>query len=357
MGDSVAEQGFRSALIGAIHDNSLVNLRSALAQAKSWYDSPTGTGFRLRDEGLSYRIEFASMLSADLAEAEKLISKGKKINDERFTDLRSLFQATIEIIEAEVERFDFVFGLGLVSAFSVFPKKFPVREYIDATDRFSNILVDLKTRLERARSLYRQAWADKAIDGVGLVTELIPHVRVLKGFISLADTKFFRGASHVIAAAKGAQAGIGLVADRNLGPQGPDANKIARTTASTFSDQISENVSKIIGFSKAVDGIGKVLGGVNAVFDVADFGEIDFAKEMMKDVEKQIVKLKLIYQKEILKIEENWQARLVVYMAELDKSKNRLLLVETALYDQRREYDDERRAANYISPTRWEVVG
>jgi hypothetical protein len=44
-------------------------------------------------------------------------------------------------------------------------------------------------------------------------------------------------------------------------------------------------------------------------------------------------------------------------MAELEKSKSRLLLVETALYDQRREYDDERRVAKYSSPTRWEIVG
>jgi DNA repair ATPase RecN len=144
----------------------------------------------------------------------------------------------------------------------------------------------------------------------------------------------------------------GLFADSRLGPQGPDASKIARTTAST----LKAPLSKVAKWSKSMDNVAGVASKMNAVYDVLDFDELDTADAAIKNVEKAIENEKAAHKRIVENIWAKWRMRVMTFLASLERANKQLEASAAHLEEVRDALREQRDIARYNPPVAWRIA-
>ena len=287
------------------------------------------------DDGLSFRIDLTEKINADLEVAFRQILQHKKLNADEIAAVLFIFETAIDTIELELSNFEAMVLSGFFKIVTPFVKMFPIRELASELAKYREAIEILNQRLAVAKRELNEAKFDKVIDVAGLALEFVPQLAL---------------------ATKVATSLAGLFADNKLGPGKPDASKYARTSASTFSDQITGTLSKVNKLSSSMAIIGKWGGKVNALYDVFNTDEIDQAKTYVKDVLVALKNQELIHKKINEGIWNTWAAQVYSYQRQLDTMKRNLDASQNEVYEQRRVLEDEIKTSNYRSPKIWRIL-
>lgn len=304
--------------------------RTRLARGK--YDTFVKRHFGIYDDGLSFRLELLEQIAADVDAAFTRVRTRQAVDRNQFRAVLELFQTASDCVEFEIEQLEGIFGLGLATALTPFVRMFPFRELATELKFYEQALTGLQAALDRAKRARTEARVDKAID-------------VFQAFVSIAFPE--------IALAKEIALGAGgLFADSRLGPQGPDASKITRTTATT----LKEPLSKLLKLSKSMDKFAGYGSQLNAVYDVFDTGELDAADAAIKDVERAIANEQATHKRIVENIWMKWRARVLMFISNLDRANRELEQSAERLATMRQALREQRDMIRYRPPTIWRAA-
>ncbi len=296
------------------------------------YDTFVKRIFGAYDDGLYLRLDLLERIAADIDAAFAKVQARQKVDRNQFLAVLQLFEAASDCVELEMEQLDGLFALGLANAMTPFVKMFPFRELARELKAYEQALAQLRDALAQAKRARTEARIDKAIDIVqGIVTFAFPEIALAKE----------------IALGAG-----GLFADSRLGPQGPDASKIARTTATT----LKEPLSKVAKFSKSMDGVAGIGAKMNAVYDILDSDELDSADAAIKNVERAIENEKAAHKRIVDNIWAKWRGRTLVFRASLERANKKLEESADHLDEVRSALQEQRDLARYNPPIIWRIV-
>lgn len=303
--------------------------RTRLARKK--YDSSIKRFFGDNDDGLAIRLKLLEQIAADVQGAFVKVRARQRIDCDQFKPVIELFETAIDCVELEIEQLEGLFGVGLASAMTPFVRQFPFRELARELKAYEQALKTLEVAMARAKSDLTGARIDKAIDIFqGVVTFAFPEITLAKE----------------IALGVG-----GLFADSRLGPQSPDASKIARTTAST----LKEPLLKVTKLSKSMTNVAGVGSKLNAVYDVINMDELDAANAAIDNLKRAITDEKATHKRLVDDIWEKWRIRVATFMASLQRADR--LLAESAehLQQVRSALEAQKKIARYDTPVAWRI--
>lgn len=300
--------------------------------ARKDYDTFVKRYFGVYDDGLWIRLDLMERIEADIEAAFVMTHAGQFIDRKQFQGVIQLYETASDCVELELEQLHGMFALGLAAALSPFVKMFPFRELAQELKAYESALANLKDALAKAKREHTEAWIDKSIDIVqGVVTFAFPQITLAK--------EVALGVS-------------GLFADSRLGPQDPDASKIARTTATTLKNPIL----KLTKMSSALDGVAGVASKMNALYDIANFDEIDAAKGAIKKVEQAIANEKATHKRIVQKIWAAWRTRTLTFLASLERGSKQLEESAKHLEEVRSALREQDQLSGYKPPIAWRRV-
>jgi hypothetical protein len=306
-------------------------LQRRLRLEKKRYETIVKKNFGVYDDGLSFRIDLADQLQADLETVFQFIVQNRKADKQEVVTIMVLFELAIDTIERENDLFEGIFGSQLVAMMTPLVRLFPKRELAAELAYYKKVAASLEAALKRAKGERIEAYIDKAIDIAGLAIEFIPS-------LSLASKVVIGIAS--------------LAADSELGPQKPDASKITRTTISTFSDELE----KVKTFNGAMKTVSKYGGKLNAAYDVLNTDEIDQANKNVQDVKNALKEQKKIHEKVIKQIWAKWEVRVMNFQIQLEKIEMNLKDSKYEMEELRRVLREEVQKANYRPGKAWRIL-
>jgi hypothetical protein len=295
------------------------------------YYGPIRNAFGVYDDGLSWRVDLLDGISADVDDAFRMVANGQKVDKNQFKVVLELFETASDCVEYEVEMFEGMMALGLASGFLPFVRMFPYRELAQELQAYQAALRSLEAALEKARRKETEAYIDKGIDVLqGIITFAFPEIDLAKE----------------IALGFG-----GLFADSRLGPQGPDASKIVRTTATTLKDPIA----KVTKMSESMQKVAKGAAKVNAVYDVVNLDEIKAARASVKDIEAAIETEKKVHRRLVEDIWNKWALRVWNFKQSLERANKALEESRNHAQELRSALAEQREIANFRGAVRWRV--
>lgn len=300
--------------------------------ARKTYDTFVKRNFGAYDDGLYIRLDLLEQVAADVDAAFLKVRARQKVDRNQFKAVIELFETASDCVELEIEQLQGMFGLGLASAMTPFVRMFPFRELARELKAYEQALSRLKDALAQAKRELTEARVDKAIDIFqGIVTFAFPQIALAKE----------------IALGAG-----GLFADSRLGPQDPDASKIARTTAST----LKEPLLKVTKLTKSMTNVAGVASKMNAVYDVISFDELDAAHAAIKNLKAAIDNEKATHKRIVENIWAKWRIRVAAFLASLERANKQLEESADRLNEVRSALREQSEMVKYRSPTIWRLT-
>lgn len=307
------------------------DLARRMRASRMTYDTFVKRFFRGHDGGLHLRLRLLEGIAADVDAAFKKVQTRQKVDRQQFQAVLELFEVANDCVDLEIEQLQALSGLGLASAMTPFVKQFPFRQLARELEAYRQALVRLESALAQAKRELTEARIDKAIDVFqGVVTFALPEI-VLAKEVALGIA--------------------GLFADSRLGPDGPDASKIARTTAST----LKEPLVKVAKLSKSMSHVAGVGSKLNAVYDVISLDELDAAHAAVRAVKAAREQEQRVHRRIVDTIWTMWRVRLATFQSSLERANQRLEESAGRLNATRDALIDQGKIARYSSPTLWRL--
>lgn len=305
------------------------DLSRRMRVSRSTYDTFVTRYFRGRDGGLHLRLAMLEGIAADIDVAFQKVQTRQKVDRRQFQAVIELFGVANNCVDLETEQLQALFGLGLASALNPFVRQFPFRQLVRELEAYQQALSRLDGALAQAKRELTEARIDKAIDVFqGVVTFALPEI-VLAKEIALGIA--------------------GLFADSRLGPDSPDASKIARTTAST----LKEPLVKVAKLSKSMSNVAGVGSKLNAVYDVISLDELDAANAAVRAVKAAREQEQRVHRRIVDAIWTSWSVRLAAFQSSLERANRRLEESAGRLNATRDALIEQSKIARYSSPTLW----
>lgn len=299
--------------------------------ARNTYDTFVRRFFGIYDDGLYLRLDLLEQIAADVDLAFRKLRARQKVDRRQFKTVIELFETASDCVELEIEQLQGMFGHGLASAMTPFVRMFPFRELARELKAYEQALSRLDGALAQANRELTEAKVDKAIDIFqGIVTFALPEIALAKEIVLGA---------------------AGLFADSRLGPQDPDASKIARTTAST----LKEPLLKVTKLTKSMTNVAGIASKMNAVYDVFSADELDAAHAAIRTVKAAIDHEKAVHKRIMDDIWSKWRIRIAGFQASLERANRQLEESAARLNEVRDALRDQREIARYRSPTPWRL--